>query len=44
MPWEGKEGTEFDLVFMGKNFIEHLDETVEAAGLKGASLMVEFAQ
>ena len=44
VPWEGKEGTEFDLVFMGKNFIEHLDETVEAAGLKGASLMVEFAQ
>lgn len=43
-PWEGKQGTEFDLVFMGKNFIEHLDETIEAAGLKGASLMVEFAE
>jgi hypothetical protein len=43
-PWEGKQGSEFDLVFMGKNFIEHLDETIEAAGLKGASLMVEFAE
>ncbi|KAF3005842.1 hypothetical protein E8E13_008708 [Curvularia kusanoi] len=43
VPWEGKDGAEFDLVFMGKNFIEHLDETIEAAGLKGASLMVEFA-
>jgi hypothetical protein len=43
-PWEGKQGAEFDLVFMGKNFIEHLDSTVEEAGLKGASLMVEFAE
>ncbi|KAJ8106686.1 hypothetical protein OPT61_g9376 [Boeremia exigua] len=43
-PWDGKQGFEFDLVFMGKNFIEHLDETIEAAGLKGASLMVEFAE
>jgi hypothetical protein len=43
-PWEGKQGVEFDLVFMGKNFIEHLDSTVEEAGLKGASLMVEFAE
>ena len=42
IPWEGKQGAEFDLSFMGKNFIEHLDETVEAAGLKGASVMVEF--
>ncbi|RMZ72757.1 putative UBX5 UBX (ubiquitin regulatory X) domain-containing [Pyrenophora seminiperda CCB06] len=42
VPWEGKRGAEFDLAFMGKNLIEHLDETVEAAGLKGASVMVEF--
>lgn len=42
VPWEGKQGAEFDLSFMGKNLIEHLDETVEAAGLKGASVMVEF--
>ncbi|KAF1836615.1 UBX domain-containing protein 7 [Decorospora gaudefroyi] len=42
VPWDGKQGAEFDLVFMGKNLIEYLDDTVEAAGLKGASVMVEF--
>jgi hypothetical protein len=42
-PWDGKQGAEFDLVFMGKNLIEHLDSTVEQAGLKGASIMVEFS-
>ncbi|KAL6709749.1 UBX domain protein Ubx2 [Coniothyrium glycines] len=43
-PWEGKQGAEFDLAFMGKNLIEHLDSTVEQAGLKGASVMVEFLE
>lgn len=42
VPWEGKQGAEFDLAFMGKNLLEHLDDTIEAAGLKGASVMVEF--
>jgi hypothetical protein len=41
-PWEGKQGIEFDLVFMGKNLVEHLESTIEEAGLKGASVMVEF--
>lgn len=41
-PWEGKEGADFDLSFMGKNLLENLDSTIEAAGLKGASVMVEF--
>ncbi|KAH7391882.1 hypothetical protein BKA66DRAFT_29898 [Pyrenochaeta sp. MPI-SDFR-AT-0127] len=41
-PWDGKQGAEFDLAFMGKNLIEHLDSTIEQAGLKGASVMVEF--
>lgn len=41
-PWEGKEGAEFDLSFMGKNLMDHLDSTIEEAGLKGASVMVEF--
>jgi hypothetical protein len=27
---------------MGKNLLDHVDDTVEAAGLKGASVMVEF--
>lgn len=44
VPWEGKEGAEFDLVFMGKNFIDHVDSTIEEAGLKGASVMVEFTE
>tara|TARA_R110002003_G_scaffold97_28_gene7970 strand:+ start:14851 stop:16485 length:1635 start_codon:yes stop_codon:yes gene_type:complete len=43
-PWEGKNGAEFDLAFMGKNLLEHLDSTIEAAGLKGASVMVEFTE
>ncbi|KAF2832120.1 hypothetical protein CC86DRAFT_280050 [Ophiobolus disseminans] len=43
-PYEGKEGAEFDLTFMGKNLIENLDSTVEEAGLKGASIMVEFTE
>ena len=43
-PWDGKQGAEFDLAFMGKNLIEHLDSTVEEAGLKGASVMVEFTE
>jgi len=43
-PWEGKQGSEFDLAFMGKNLLEHLDDTVEQAGLKGASVMVEFTE
>lgn len=41
-PWDGKAGAEFDLAFMGKNLLEHLDKTIEEAGLKGASVMVEF--
>jgi len=44
VPWEGKQGAEFDLVFMGKNLIEHVDSTIEQAGLKGASVMVEFTE
>lgn len=44
VPWEGKQGSEFDLVFMGKNLLEHVDSTIEQAGLKGASVMVEFSE
>lgn len=44
VPWEGKQGAEFDLAFMGKNLIEHIDETIEAAKLNGASVMVEFTE
>ncbi|KAL5121875.1 UBX domain protein Ubx2 [Pleosporales sp. CAS-2024a] len=43
-PWEGHEGAEFDLAFMGKNLIDHLDSTIEEVGLKSASVMVEFTE
>lgn len=35
---------EFELIFMGKNLIERLGETVEAAGLKNGSVMVEVGE
>jgi hypothetical protein len=43
-PYEGKEGAEFDLSFMGKNLMDSLDATIVEAGLKGASVMVEFTE
>jgi hypothetical protein len=43
-PYEGKEGAEFDLSFMGKNLMDALDSSIEEAGLKGASVMVEFTE
>ena len=43
-PIEGKEGLEFGLVSMGKNLIGMLDETIEGAGLKNSSVMVEFVE
>ncbi|KAF2665920.1 hypothetical protein BT63DRAFT_44128 [Microthyrium microscopicum] len=42
-PLDGKAGLEFDLMLMGKNLINSLDETIGDAGLKNASVMVEFA-
>jgi hypothetical protein len=41
-PIEGKEGVEFDLIFMGKNLINLISQTIEEAGLKNATVMVEF--
>jgi hypothetical protein len=43
-PWEGKEGAEFDLAFMGKNLLDSLDSSIEDVGLKSASVMVEFTE
>lgn len=43
-PLEGKEGVEFELICMSKNLIDHLDETIEQAGLKNSSVMVEFQE
>jgi len=41
-PLENKEGQDFELVFMGKNLMDKLDESIDAAGLKNGSIMVEF--
>ena len=43
-PIETREGQTFELVFMGRNLLESLDETIEKAGLKNGSVMVEFVE
>jgi hypothetical protein len=43
-PLEGKEGVEFDLKSMGKDLIDCLDITIEEAGLKNGTVMVEFTE
>jgi hypothetical protein len=45
-PLEGKEGVEFELKTMpaGKDLIEVLDQGIEEAGLKQATVMVEFIE
>lgn len=43
-PMEGKEGLEFELKRMpqGQDLIESLDQTIEEAGLKQGTVMIEF--
>jgi hypothetical protein len=41
-PIEGKDGAEFELIFMQKNLLKHLQETIEQAGLKNGTVMIEF--
>ena len=43
-PLEGKEGMEFGLVCMGKNLMEHVHETIEQAGLRNQTVMIEFVE
>jgi hypothetical protein len=43
-PLEGKGGVEFELVCMGKNLIEILNSSIEQAGLKNQTVMVEFLE
>lgn len=45
-PLEGKEGVAFELKTMpaGKDLIEDLDETIEEAGLKQGTVMIEFVE
>ena len=41
---EGKEGMAFELVSMGQNLMEVRHETIESAGLKNGTVMVEFVE
>ena len=41
-PFEGKEGSAFELISMGKNLIEMLETPIADAGLKNGTVMVEF--
>ena len=43
-PLEGKEGVEFELIFMQKNMADMLDDTIEQAGLKNGTVMIEFIE
>ncbi|KIW30427.1 uncharacterized protein PV07_06170 [Cladophialophora immunda] len=43
-PLEGKEGTAFDLVSMGKNLMDVRHESIEGAGLKNGTVMVEYLE
>ena len=45
-PWEGKAGLEFELSYMGKNLMEDVatGKTIEQAGLKNGTVMVEFSE
>ncbi|ETI28863.1 hypothetical protein G647_01315 [Cladophialophora carrionii CBS 160.54] len=43
-PLEGKAGSVFELVSMGKNLMGARHETIESAGLKNGTVMVEFVE
>lgn len=43
-PVEGKAGVQFEMVCMGKNLMECLEESVEGAGLRNQTVMVEFVE
>ena len=41
-PLEGKEEVEFELIFMSRNLIEMLDDTINQTGLKNGTVMIEL--
>ncbi|KAI9717548.1 MAG: hypothetical protein M1812_004689 [Candelaria pacifica] len=43
-PLDGKEGVEFELISMGKNLMDHMEDTIEQAGLKNGTVMVEHIE
>ena len=43
-PLQGKDGIDFELVSMGKNLIDSLEESIEQAGLRNGTVMIEFVE
>jgi len=43
-PFEGKDGVAFQLISLGKNLIDLLDQPISEAGLKNGTVMVEFIE
>lgn len=43
-PFEGKEGSSFELISSGKNLIDMLETPISDASLKNATVMVEFTE
>ena len=43
-PFEGRAGVEFELVCMGRNLMDQIDVTIENAGLKNQTVMIEFLE
>ena len=43
-PLEGKEGVAFELIAVGKNLMEMAEDTIEQAGLKNGTVMIEFLE
>lgn len=43
-PLEGKEGVEFELIYLQKNLVNQLEDSIEQAGLKNGTVMVEFLE
>ncbi|KAL8996117.1 MAG: hypothetical protein Q9169_004309 [Polycauliona sp. 2 TL-2023] len=43
-PLEGKGGVEFELIFMQKNLMSTLEDSIEQAGLKNATVMIELLE
>ena len=43
-PVAGKEGADFELVSMGKNLMDSREQTIEEAGLKNGTVMVEYIE
>jgi UBX domain-containing protein 7 len=43
-PLDGKAGSDFELVSMGKNLLDSAGTTIEQAGLKNGTVMIEFVE